>query len=296
METEYKTWTLRFVPDSVRGEFINIGLIVGCNSADWAIRTVESFSRANRIGGDAQLLNPLLNTLKAFVSTANCATAGARTGTLAFWDNQGCISEGYLDDLRRRFNNALQISEAYPAYGSSAEEILELLYPHFVSESIRETTHRARTQMRRSFREALNNIWQDDEIPLFTDPTIVSGGERHEFDFALHAPSSVEQMTQVISLNRKDIHAVRRDIRAWNYGVTRLRERGAELELPSHGSLRVPSDVDVAVIHDEPKSDAQYEILSEAQKGWKHMGVLHFSRPRIAEAALQAADSLLTAS
>lgn len=157
MKNSYKAWTLRFVPDSVRGEFINIGLIVGCNYADWAIHTVDSFSRANKIGGDAQLLTPFLDSLKSSVSVANDPSLiGA--GKLPLWTFGQGITEGYLDDLRRRLNNSLQISEPHLAHGDSAQEILELLYPHFVCENVREPLHRVRTQMRHSFQEAIRKL------------------------------------------------------------------------------------------------------------------------------------------
>ena len=41
---------IRYVPDPVRGEFINVGAIAGCDeSSEWEIRQVANPARARRI-------------------------------------------------------------------------------------------------------------------------------------------------------------------------------------------------------------------------------------------------------
>lgn len=45
--TGYQYWLIRYVPNAVRGEFVNIGVLVGMDGKDWALRTVDSFTRAS---------------------------------------------------------------------------------------------------------------------------------------------------------------------------------------------------------------------------------------------------------
>lgn len=284
MSNEYMSWILRYIPNTARGEFVNIGVLVGSDGSDWAIRHVSNFTRASRLGGDATFMRPLMQRLSDRVSEVN--NSGPVESIYSFVaDNSETISYWTVEELRVRFNNSLQISEPTPAYGTSAAEVANILYGHLVSETIRESVPRSRTRMKSNFRTAVMNAWHHDAvIPLEVGPVIEIGHLHQDFDFAL-LDGEVEQMTQVISINRKDRTLIRKDISAWNYAVTRLRQTGAILRSKE---LAVPRDTPIIMIHDEPKNTEQKEILQFAREGWSELGIESFSNKEIASAASRA--------
>jgi len=284
LSNEYMSWTLKYVPNTARGEFVNIGIIVGSHDSDWAIRHVSNFTRASRLGGDASFMRPLLRQLAARVTLANNDQDSHSLGELDFGDPMA-LSYWTLEELRARLNNSLQISNPTPAFGESAADIANILYGHLVSETVRPSIPRARTRMRNAFRSAVVDAWAEDaEIPLEVGPVIEIGHLHQDFDFAL-LDGEVEQMTQVISLNRKDHNLVRKEVAAWNYSVTRLRQNGALLR---SRDLTVPSDTPIIMIHDEPTTDEQKEILAFAREGWSDLGVESYPSSAMQSAATRA--------
>lgn len=284
MNNEYVSWILRYVPNTARGEFVNIGVLVGSQGSDWALRHVSNFTRASRLGGDALFMRPLLQQLSRRVSGLNLS---APNHSIDVFDSASLEPLSYwtVEEMRARFNNSLQISEPSPAFGASAEEIASILYGHLVSETIRESVPRSRTRMKTNFRTAVMKAWHHDaEIPLEVGPVIEIGHLHQDFDFAL-LDGEVEQMTQVISINRKDRGLIRKDISAWNYAVTRLRQTGAILRSKE---LDVPRDTPIIMIHDEPKNDEQKDILRFAREGWDALGIESFSNREISSAASRA--------
>lgn len=284
VSNEYISWILRYVPNTARGEFINIGVLVGSHGSDWAIRHVSNFSRASRLGGDAAFMRPLLRELMRRVALSNEEPDGSETDLfnvgsprpLTFWT---------VEELSARLNNSLQISDPTPAFGSSASEVADILYGHLVSETVRASVPRARTLMRNTFRNAVMNAWHHDaEIPLAVGPVIEIGHLHQDFDFAI-LDGEVEQMTQVISLNRQDRALVRKDIAAWNYAVTRLRRDGAVLRSQD---LDVPSDTPIIIIHDQPTNEEQHDILKFAREGWRDLDVEAYPSDDIDRAASRA--------
>ena len=50
MTTKYAYALLRFVPDPIKGEFVNIGIIAGSDEEDrWEIRTIDRAGRATQL-------------------------------------------------------------------------------------------------------------------------------------------------------------------------------------------------------------------------------------------------------
>lgn len=284
MSNEYISWILRYIPNTARGEFVNIGVLVGSHGSDWAIRHVSNFSRASRLGGDAAFMRPLLRRLALRVALTNEESNESELDVFNV-DGPTSLTFWTIEELSARLNNSLQISSPTPAFGSSASEVADILYGHLVSETVRAAVPRARTLMRNTFRNAVMDAWRHDaEIPLAVGPVIEIGHLHQDFDFAI-LDGEVEQMTQVISLNRQDRVLVRKDIAAWNYAVTRLRRDGAVLRSQN---LDVPSDTPIIIIHDQPTNDEQHEILQFAREGWRELDVESYPSDDINRAANRA--------
>lgn len=288
MARAYESWILRYVPDPVRGEFVNVGVLVGSDGADWAIRSMSSFARANRLGGNASLIRPVLNTLGTRVSVTNDRTPSSFQGFREMASVRP-LSELAIADLSAHYNNALQISPPMPAYGTSADEVASMLFTHLVLENIREPHSRPRTQMLNDFAKALTRSWRgENALPLLRNPVVRIGRQRQSFDFALH-DNKVEQIAHVISLNRKDLALVEQEISAWNFNVRLIRDDGGMLEAhKSKADFFVPSDTPISMMHDVPKGEAEREILDIARESWAKLGVTDATSDQIEIEAVKA--------
>ncbi|WP_416377865.1 DUF3037 domain-containing protein [Auritidibacter ignavus] len=137
---DYTAWVLRYVPNSIRGEFINIGILVGSYSADWAIRRVSNFKYANRLGGQAEALAPLLEEIEALIPTKRTELAQSAqhstpmTRPLPLSDPSRLeLSVPAVEEMRAHYQNILQLSDPLASYGNSASELATLLFKTLVA-------------------------------------------------------------------------------------------------------------------------------------------------------------------
>jgi hypothetical protein len=149
---DYQFWVIRYVPDSVRGEFVNIGLVVGGSDRDWAFRRVTRLSRARALGGFADAAESWLKRFEVdFISegTLFAAEGLARPqGRTDLW----------IEELRRRMQNAIQISRPRPVVGRSAAEVADLLYARLIVDPPLRESSTARFRMANTLESAFTNL------------------------------------------------------------------------------------------------------------------------------------------
>lgn len=116
---------IRFVPDTVRGEFINIGIIVGVvtNADDpnmgniWKFRLTEDWGRATRLD-EFSLLPAVQEYLKDELPVI-----------MTEWNEAG---KGDFERLRGDWRNLVQLRALLPSIGVSSDEQLDGLMEIFV--------------------------------------------------------------------------------------------------------------------------------------------------------------------
>lgn len=270
MVKEYMTWTLRHVPNSTRGEFVNIGVLVGGLEDDWAIRFVTNFRRANRLGGSAEKLLPILKKIAA--SLPGEVVTGPR-GEIDLFENGPQWSVSDVEYLRKHRQNALQISEPRPTYGESADSLADFLYGHLVLEHVGEPAQRALTRMRKRYEHAL-----DVEIPTglhYAKHVYANFEHRNEvFDFAVHGDHNVRQLTHAINFRNQGERRMRDAVDALTHRFTLIREGGADIQLSRDGHvLPFNRDNRLFVVHNEPLEKPQAQIFTNAQRAWQKIGI-----------------------
>lgn len=113
---------IRYVPNVVRGEFINIGAIVVNDNedrAEYRWRVTEDWTRAKKL--DASLVSSIREYLKIELPQ--------RLGTP---EKKG--ARRFLDQFRYDLQNCVQIREPLPMCADSHEDALNLVFPKFVVE------------------------------------------------------------------------------------------------------------------------------------------------------------------
>src|SRR3990172_12402120 len=122
----------RFVPDQVRGEFVNIGVIVGSDeSGEWAFQQTGSLSKANHLD-EFHILPEVLRHL---------ATIGVQLDKIAETRLHALpppgadpLTEEWLHRLARDSANVLQFSTPQPIMAASGEAAIDLLAKMFLVE------------------------------------------------------------------------------------------------------------------------------------------------------------------
>ncbi|MFI8565687.1 DUF3037 domain-containing protein [Rhodococcus sp. NPDC078407] len=255
----YSYWILRYLPDAGRGEFVNIGLLVGRDGADWAARTVESFDRASRLGGSLDSAKSWAHSIESLAAREVEALSGL------------VLSEHTVHDWVGFHNNVVQLSAPLPVVAESAEAAIDLLYPRLVLEhekAARSTSHYAALA---KLEAAYNRIRPD--LALTRKVKVRAGKQTLDFDFALSGPR-VEEVSRVWAFDLKETTPLVDRVLAWGFKMHELRSSGGEVRGPNR--LEVARDVPVKVLYVPPRNADQIASFEVALDAWKTIGAVSF--------------------
>src|SRR5437763_1046159 len=182
----YSFSILRFVPDTARGEFINIGAVAGDPDAgDWDLRLISNIKRAKAIDGKG-----LLPAAMAFV-----AELGGRLP-----DDDGDAEAFTVEDLAvlsAQMNNVVQLTPPEGIVAEDAAEALDILADSLLFDLV---TSQARGYKNvRSAVGATNRAYREVEVPadaIQRDVAVAvqvdSGTFTGGFDFAVRNGRAVQ--------------------------------------------------------------------------------------------------------
>ncbi|MQP33166.1 DUF3037 domain-containing protein [Rhodococcus erythropolis] len=258
----YLYWTLRYLPDAVRGEFVNIGVIVGRDGQDWAIRTIENFERASRIGGDLSVAKRWAHSLRQDIE------ANSHRAHLAYTGKDFAATEGWLDRMREFHNNSIQVSEAMPVVAQTANEGADLLYARLVVDPARAVRSTSHTRAVARLTEAYSDI--SDDYNVLKRVKVNSGRQSMDFDFAL-TNRRIEHLSRVWSFDVKDPSTQVEKVQAWGFRIEQLRESGGELTAANEKTIHVDQDVPVRILYVPPNNAAGLESLDIARDAWNRI-------------------------
>lgn len=250
---KYQYSVIRFVPSPVRGEFVNLGLLLGSDqTGEWLIEVVSSKTRAAKL--DENNLLPIVATdLQRLQSTVEAYTDPD------MFDPQVEISESWLSDLARNSRNQLQFTRPNVVVAAHINEAFEKLWSRLVVESLpaqRSSITKATVTARYVAalkQQHLNRHHMKKRVKLET------GRSHTNIDVAVHN-GVVKDITQCWSLQIKLAEPVLNEIKAWGWTIKTLRDQGGTIHT-GDGQLRVPGDVRVGVVYaasDDP------EVMEEA--------------------------------
>lgn len=259
----YQYWVIRYVPNLARGEFINIGILCGSDGGDWAVRfDTRAIQNRGSLDADLRELGPWMSWFTRRVERHNSVNFAGEA-----------VSSGWVAHLRGRQANSVQLSDPNPIDVASAEEGVDLLFPHLVERAtLRRPRAVSRTTMRAELRETLQVecsliVGRD----LFVQPKAVIGKQRSTFDFLRRDRADV--LVNVWAFNIADVEGLESQVQASNYFITRLRNDGAEMQLGAERRVAVSAAIPVRVVYDPPTSsrDAQRrnDVFEAAREAWQ---------------------------
>ena len=263
----YDYWVIRYVPDPVRGEFVNIGVIAG-QGDQWAYRRVNNLRRASRLGGSASYTDSFLRRIEAVIESRLDAVE------VLFPDESvPSFGRGDIEDLRVRMNNLVQLSEARPVLARSAEEAADLAFELMIVDSEADVNHRTRTRVVHRLKDAF--ALRPELVRHVARRQVAAvGSQETGIDFAVR-DGIVHQMSQVWAFDVKDTRTLQTQIQAWNYLLGLLRQDGGRLTPRNRigDGVEIPSGVEINAVFAAPVTAAGEEQFEIAQDGWQRLGV-----------------------
>lgn len=265
----YQYWVIRYVPNIARGEFTNIGIVAGVDGGDWAARfELRGVKIAGELRSDLRELHTWGRWFQSRIeSHSNPGFGGVE------------IDTSWLEHLRERQANSVQLSEATPIVASSAAKALDLLFPLLVEREIPRRARRAltRVSMRSELRDAY--LFERDFTngrDLFVHPTARVGRQRGSFDLGRDETQAVV-LTNAWAFNVATLDDLERDAQSWNYLMTRFRADGAEVNFDGQTRF-LAGDEAVEVVYDPPTNerDASWrsDIYEAALEAWALNGIV----------------------
>lgn len=267
---KYVYSTIRFVPDPARGEFVNVGALVGSEDVgEWKIRFVESLKRARALD-DRGLLPALWSGVDAIARQLDMYEAAVESSSEPEFEP----SEKWLERLWEESRNVLQLSRPAPIVANDADDALDILFRELIVDSERRTeVVRTKLPVLKATRLAYakNGILRG---PYLAERKVVSGQHhRQRFDFVV-ANGRAVQLAHGWSFQRPDREQLSEDIKAWAWGVRDIREGGGYVALHDGQKTRVPREIDVEAVYLPPIDELSHEVLQEALSAFQEVSVV----------------------
>lgn len=245
----YTYSVIRFVPDSVRGEFVNIGIIAGSDAAgDWRIKTLPQKSHASKFDHDK-----VLPRVMERITALEMEIDAFEQSTESLLDEIGLrttIDEEWLNRLVVESANLIQFSQPQPIIAQSAQHAIELLWDSLIYVHERrtleyESKHRIRSQTLSAFREAnidtRRNVKQKKRLQT-------KRGMYHDIDYTVHNGHAV-YLTQIWSFQTPKADEMLDDIMSWAWTIRDLRTGDGGVIIVDREELSVSPSIKVAAAY-----------------------------------------------
>ena len=121
---------VRFVPDAVRGECVNVGMIVGSDeTSEWELRVAGNSRRARALD-DKRLLPAVWD----FIDDLGRRLDGYSEAMQGNEQPEESISEEWLHSIWERSQNVVQLSFPAPILAEGVDNAFQKLFPEFIVE------------------------------------------------------------------------------------------------------------------------------------------------------------------
>ena len=253
---------IRFVPDPARGEFVNVGAIVGSDeSSEWQSRQIENTKRARALDDGS-----LLDAVWSFMDRIGTEIDKYTEGFESLFGPSTELSENWLEALYTEHRNIVQLSRPAPMVATSADEALDVVFEQMILDpaTSREPGHLSKTAAMAALRQAFlaRNLRTDidvrERVKLST--THHSG----VFDFAVTNGKAV-QIAQTWSFQIADQPSLTQQVRAWGWIISDLRSGGGRISTRLGKEFELDANVDIEVVYVPPAAGQEAPALDDAR-------------------------------
>ena len=259
---------IRFVPDPARGEFVNVGAIVGSEeSSEWQVRQVENPARARALDQ-----NSSLNAVWSFINELGARTDDFEKSIHSLFEADTKLSEKWLWDLHWNHQNIVQLSAPTPMVASSADDALERIFNLMILEPAKHqqtfiTKHKALATLRGFY----NTFSISKGTELHERVTLRTSHHTERFDFAI-TNGRVVQLAQTWSFQIPDQNALAEQVKAWGWTVQEAQLDGGTISTPEK-DLAVPADVNFEVVYIPALPNKPASAFKDAEHVFKQLNI-----------------------
>jgi len=264
----YQFSLIRFVPDPARGEFVNIGAVVGSDEgADWDLRFISNFKRAKALDPEGALP----------AAIAFAAGLDQRIDALGQLPDVGSepLSISSLRETAEDMQNIVQLTTPAPVVADTAESALDLIFDQLlVDPAARRYRFEKKHRAQRSAREA----YRAHQIPgeaIKERAAVSSGAFDDTFDFAVHNGRTV-QLVQCWSFQLPNQEDLAEQIQSWSWVVHEVRSQGGALAAEG-GDLEIPRATEIAAVCILPAEQADASAYLAAQAAFQENNVVQLT-------------------
>ena len=262
---KYTYSAIRFVPDPIKGEFVNIAIVVGSDeTGDWRIETIRNPARARKLDDESKSLPMVIAELERV--SARIEASAESDGETEF-----DVSSRWLFEMSQQSRGILQYSSPRTVVADGVDDAVGILWPRLVVDS--EVTKRdalTKPKLMARFRSALRGRTVSRDH-MKERVRLEASESRAEVDFAFHN-GVVKQLTQCWSFQHQDTEKVLTDIKSWAWTISRLRQRGGQV-VASDRSYAVPRDVTLQVLYAKPTDSGSEGAMNEALQAFRDEAV-----------------------
>ena len=251
---KYHYSVIRFVPSPTRGEFVNLGVIVGSDATDeWAMELVGRKSRAAKLD-DAGIL-PLVST-----ELQRLQLRFSGDDEESSWSDGPEINEVWLAEMASQSRNVVQYTPPQPILAVDVAAAMEKLWNTFIVDHVPQKRESlSRHQIRTRYLKSLQQF-QLTPDQLKAKVKLSTGHSTTSIDVAVYN-GVAKRLTQCWSFQVKDTESVLNEVKAWGWTMRDLRRSGGEIRTPTR-RIQVPGEVELSVVY-APMADTKPDEFTE---------------------------------
>lgn len=263
----YRAWLLRYLPDPIRGEFQNVGVIVGGDHGDWAMRRLKDLSHIHADSGAARGLASWLDQLQSKIDAA-------RSDRLQF-PGEG-LTIVAVERMATRYNGAVQLHDGGAIAPADAAQGANLLFSLMVEREAHAPKHRDTTIIRNELIESLEKMKQRRPyLHVAKRPRLQAAVAEWTFSLAVTGTKDLV-LTDVWSFQPQQLRPLTQKAMAMKGFLHSFREtRTVKLEGQEGDEPREidPHHARVSIVYKEPKTSEQAAELARAEQMWRNLEV-----------------------
>ncbi len=275
---------IRFVPDPAKGEFVNVGAIVGSElSSEWQIRQVSNPARARALDDERSL-----DLVWAFCTRVGADIDRFEDSLYRLFDSEVELSEDWLENLHTQHRNIVQLSPPSPMVADSADEALDRLFSQMILDP---TRHRQSTVTKHVVLAAMRRAYGSCGLHKnrgFVERARLSASDHSiPVDFAV-VNGQVLQLVQTWSFQSADQQSLAQQVRSWGWVVHRTRQQGAQLDASGVEGLDVDPDIAIRAVYVPPAPDGNADAYRGALDVFKETAIEHRPIDQVKDVAEEA--------
>lgn len=252
----------RFVPDTIRGEFVNIGLVVvNDDTGEALVANLQNRKRARCIDVNSTLPS-VVEALERL--SARFDVSSERDSTPD--QNHEISPEGWLRQIAREYQNMLTFTAPQWILAESVHQASARLTHRFLLEP---QSEKAAFLNRSSAVARLKKAYQSralfglEEIAVHESAAIKAATHKIKCDFVVTNGRAL-QIAHAFSFQIPNTEQLSETIRAWSFSIGEIRSGGATA-LVSANALAVHPTIDVEVVFVPPQTRTGEDLLEETR-------------------------------